>query len=169
MWILALKFLPWLTKAAPLFGLIKGKAKLIVPILSLVCLLGTWAYINGLKNDLSERDGTIILMQSDIDERAEVNVNNVDTITKLRAANWDLARAAEVSEETRAAAADKARERDRNARLTLTRTARELQELRDANPTCDQISKIDVGAACPLIIQRLRDSERSASEANRDD
>lgn len=153
-----LKLIPWIMRAAPLLGMMKGKAKLIGAVISVLSVLGTYLFINGLQNDISELEGQAILYVNQITECQTVNAENWGTILELEAANSSLAESIEVTAEMREAAAREALDRDQRSLQTLLRTKQELEDLRNANPTCQQLSQIDMGIACPAIIERLRNA-----------
>jgi len=161
-----LKIAPWLMRAAPLLGLIKGKAKLIMGVISILSMLGGFWYVKSLQNTVSELEGNAILYVDQIEECQNANSNNVGKILELQFINSSLAMAVEVSSEVREAAADKAWWRERDANREILRTGIELEVLRDANPTCKQLSKIDMAVACPLVVKRLREQ---AAKADRQD
>ena len=155
---LILKLAPWLMKAAPALGMVKGKAKLIGAIITLLSVLGTYWYIGALKNDISELEGTVILITDQLVECQDANNSMLYTISELRAANSSLAESIEVSAEVRAQAAREAYRRDQLAHAALLATKQELEDLRNANPTCYQLSQIDMGIACPAVVERLRNA-----------
>jgi len=163
MFAIFLNIVPWVLKAAPF---LKGRGKLIMAGIAVLSLLGGFWYVKNLQNNVSELEGNLILMEGQVEQCQSVNGENQSVITRLRGINFSLARAAEVGEDVRRAAALAATQRDREASRQMLRTVRELEELRDANPTCDQLSKIDMGAACPLVVERLR---QSAAEADSQD
>jgi len=158
MFALILKLAPWLMKAAPLLGMAKGKAKLIGSILTVLSVLGTYWYINALQNDVSELEGQAILYVEQILECQAANSSMVDSILELRDANSSLAESIEVTAEAREQAAREAYRRDQLAHAALLVTKQELEDLRNANPTCQQLSQIDMGIACPAVIERLRNA-----------
>ncbi len=143
-------------------GVLKSNSKMTGIVLSLVATLGMGIYIKMLQNDRDELEGRAILYISQLDQAAEVNANNAGTITKLRLANKSLADAIRITDEVRNAAAAAAVIRAAEANARTANALDELEELRNANPTCEQVSNIDLGAACPLVVERLR---RSADEA----
>ena len=163
MFAIFMNVVPWVLKAAPF---LKGKGKLVMAGIVVLSLLGGFWYVKNLQNNVSELEGNLMLMEDQVEQCQIVNGENQSVITRLRGINFGLARAAEVSEDVRRAAALTAIQRDREASREMLRTVRELEELRDANPTCDQLSKIDMGTACPLIVERLR---QSAAETNSQD
>lgn len=162
MFVIILRALPWLMKAAPLLGLLKSNAKVLGLVVSIAVPLGMGIYINMLKKDISELEGQGILYESQLDQAAEVNLGNVDTIGKLRDANQSLADAVRVTDEVLTRATNEAILRTAHANQRTENALLELEELRNANPTCEQVANIDLGAACPLVTERLR---KAADEA----
>lgn len=153
---LVLRFAPWLMKAAPLAGLIKGKAKLIGVVASAVFAIGTFLWIGHLNNKIDDLHADVISYQNRAEAAEEANATNQGTITSLRAANESLATAMFISEEERAKAFAAAIERDARAAVRLDNTLSEMEGLRNANPTCKELSEIDMGAVCPLVVEQLR-------------
>lgn len=161
-----LKIAPWLMRAAPLLSVVKGKAKLIMGVISILSMLGGYWYVKNLQNTVSELEGSAILYVSQIEECQAANAGNQARILELTAINSSLAKAVEVSDDVRREAMNRAWWRERDANRELLRTGMELEVLRDANPSCKQLSEIDMGAYCPAIVQRLREQ---ASKADRQD
>lgn len=157
MFALILKIAPWVMKAAPLLGMAKGKAKLIGGIVTVLSILGSYWYVNGLKNDIVELETAVIALTGQLEGCQSANTKNWSTILELKAANSSLAMTIEVSAEMRESAAREAYDRDQRAARNLIRTKQELKDLRNANPTCEQLTKIDMAIACPAVVERLRD------------
>lgn len=143
-------------KAAPFFTLIKGKAKLIGGALTLLSVVGTYLWIGHLNNKIEALEDDVLVYQTRANIAAAVNVTNQDTITSLRAANESFATALVVREDERIKAIKEAAERDARANAQLDSTLTEMERLRNANPTCEQLSQVDMGAVCPLVVERLR-------------
>jgi hypothetical protein len=151
MWLFIVKALPWVTRVAPFLGLIKTKAKIITSVLSVVAMVATYLWIGHLNNtiDRLEADATVFEL---------VNQDNLATINSLEGANKSLADAIRITDEVRDAAEEKARQRAAQAASQLNNTLTELEDLRNANPTCDQLANMDLGSACPLVTDRMRDA-----------
>ena len=167
MWtMLLLKVGPWLLRVAPWLSRLKGKGSLIVGAVSVLSILGTVLYITVLNHKIDDLTVSGDLVSYQLSQCQSVNGSNSVTISELRTANEDLARALTVSDEERVAAIKEAAERDAQAASALNYSLIELERLRNANPTCEQLSKIDIGTACPLVIDRLR--EHAAGTIGRD-
>ena len=152
-----LRLAPWLMKAGPFIGILKGNAKLVVSVISILSVFGTYWYITHLQNDISELEGQAILYVSQIQQCQTANNENMTAIRALQAANTSLIDKVAVSDEVRENAAREAAERDRAAAAALRNTTRELEELRNANPSCSDLSSIDMGVVCTLVVDRLRE------------
>jgi hypothetical protein len=93
------------------------------------------------------------------------NAKNQNSIGVLKAANSSLGRMLVVSEETRQAAVAEAEERERRAQIELDDTINSLQELQNESLSCNELMQVDLGAVCPLTVERLREH----AEGNRRD
>lgn len=151
-----LRIAPWLLKAAPLLSLVKSKAKIVVSVLTLVSLLGTYLYIGHLKNKIETLTANSAVYQGQVLQCQEVNRENLVTIDVLTGANESFATALVVSAEERARAAKEAEEREARGAEQLDDTLTEMEGLRNASPTCKELSEIDMGAVCPLVVDSLR-------------
>ena len=144
LWVL--KLLPWLGRLSPI---LKGNWKAISFVLTAVAIASTYLWIGHLNKVIDELESQAVLYQ-------QANKENVATIETLEGANKSLAEAVRITDEVRDAAEEKARERASQAASELSDTISELEDLRNANPTCEQLSDLDVGAACPLVVERMR-------------
>ena len=152
-----LRFLPLILKAAPL-------AKKILPFLKnhwaivlqfvILIVMSTMILVKNNTIDSLELDKvTYTRWQAD---SIRANATSQATIDVLRSANKALARAAEVSIEVYQRAQKKAREWELRAAIQLDDAKTKLKELENETPTCAEISRIDIGAACPLSVELLR-------------
>ncbi|KKN76174.1 hypothetical protein LCGC14_0373850 [marine sediment metagenome] len=152
-----LKFLPFLLK-------LKGPAKIAG-----VFLKGNWdkvlvavgiillATLIHFKNNTIDRQEAVIASYVVILQKAaEANLTNQKTIDSLESANASFAEAMIVREEVRAAASVAAADRARRAQIRLDDTRTQLRDLENETPTCADISRIDIGAACPLSTELMR-------------
>jgi len=147
---------------APALGLIKGKRKIISLGASVLFALGTVWYISHLKGNIEELEQNAALRVSQVEQCQSVNDENVAAIAVLEGANASLVKAVQVTSEARSEAAAAARERNRLADARIANTISEMEKLRNANPSCDQLAKIDMGAVCPLVVDRMRDAANAA-------
>jgi hypothetical protein len=161
-----LSIAPWLLKAAPVLEMIKGKSKIIGIVLAGITILGFYLYVNGLQNRVEELVAAEVAYVAQAQQCQATNDSNQSAILELRAANTSLAAAIEVSENKRWEAIQLANARMAKADAALDDTLNELERLRHANPTCEELSNIDMGVACPLVIERLR--EHAAGNIGRD-
>ncbi len=145
-----LKFLPLIMKAVPF---LKGNWKAVLPILGVLVLMTTIHFKN---NTIESLEVDKIMYTRWIADAAAANTTLENTNTTLRAANKSLAQAVIVSEDVRAAAYKKAREWELRAAIQLDDVKTKLKELENETPTCAEISRIDIGAACPLSVDLLR-------------
>jgi len=145
-----LNLLPLFSKALPFF---KGYWKIIIPVVGFVLLF--WAF-----NARGNKIDVLKLEQAQYVEWAEqqirVNESNLATIASLEAANAELAASVSVSEAARIAAYAASLERERKAIAELNAAVNQLQELENETPACAELSRIDIGAACPLSVEQLR-------------
>lgn len=156
MWLLALRFLPFLSKLTPVLGLVKNNLKLIGVVIIVLALAGNWLYIQMLQTDLKREMADKRLFSTWLSECQDINVKNQNTVSNLRLANGSLARSVIVSEKVRLAAEEDATERDLRAQMELDATLETLQELQNESLSCDALMQVDLGAVCPLTDQRLR-------------
>ncbi len=163
-----LKFLPLLLKLkgpAKIAGVfLRGNWKIVAPVL-LVLVMGFT--LTTLKNKIDRLEAERVEYSVYIDQAEEANQTQVRTITSLRAANMRLAQAVTVSEQVRADAYAAARDRERRAQIRLDDTITTLKELENETPTCAEISRIDIGAACPLSIELLRRAAQGTFDTDR--
>jgi hypothetical protein len=148
LWLL--KLLPFLGRIVPFLGLLKDNWKLVSAGLTVLSILATMWYINHLNDKIDEYSAAVTTC-------VEANASNQSTIKALKAANVKLAESVMVSADLRFAAAAEAKEREARAAAQLGDTIDELRKLRNEDPTCEEISKIDLGAVCPLAVERLRE------------
>lgn len=153
MWIALLTKLPYLAKVLPYLK----SWKVVLGIVLVVALGANWLYISHLHSEVDDLTEAKAMLTRTLDECIRANGKNMTTIGELRDANEALAQSVVSSEEERIAAIRAAAERERRAALQLDNTLDEIERLRNANPTCDQLSKIDIGAACPAVVDRLRE------------
>lgn len=145
-----LKFLPLIMKAVPF---LKGNWKAVLPILGVLFLL---AAVHHKNNQLDALNASSAQLTRDVAAAVKANSKLETTNTSLKAANASLAQAVIVSEDVRAAAYREARKREQRAAIALDDTKTKLKELENETPTCTEISRIDIGAACPLSVDLLR-------------
>ena len=151
MWLLIAKALPWLARVGPFFRLIRANAKIISFVLLMAIMAGLYLWVGHLNK-------TIDRLKADVQLCLLVNDDNLITISTLEGANKSLADAIRITDEVRDAAEERARQRAADASTQLNNTLTELEELRNANPTCAQLANIDLGAACPLVTERMRNA-----------
>lgn len=152
-----LKFLPLLLKLkgpAKIAGVfLRGNWKIIAPVI-LVLVMGLTIHLKNNTIDSLELDKVMYTRWQADSTRA--NATNQATIDVLRSANKALAQAAEVSIAVYQRAQKKAREWELRAAIQLDDAKTKLKELENETPTCAEISRIDIGAACPLSVDLLR-------------
>ena len=158
---LALKALPLLAKVTPFLGILKTKAKLIGVVVSILSVL--WIVHLNNKIDRLHEDKTVL--EGQVTECLEANETNLVTINELWSANEAFALSLEISEEERIEAVSAAAAREARSAIRLDNTLSEMEKIRNANPTCKQLSEIDMGSACPLVVERLR---QHAAGSNQD-
>ncbi len=155
--IFLLKFLPLLFKLkgpAKIAGVLFKKNWDKILVAAGIMLLATMIHFKN--NTIEDQEKTIAQYTIWINEATDANLTNQKTIDSLEAANADLAEAVIVSEEVRAAASVAALDRSRRAQIRLDDTRTQLRNLENETPTCAEISRIDIGAACPLSVELLR-------------
>lgn len=130
--------------------------KVAASIVGVAAVLFLWWYVAHLQNkvdDLKTEKAQITLLYS---QAVEANTTNQSTIAELKSANESLAAAIVIREEERIAAAAEAADRAARAEIELDNTLKTLKELRNESPSCEELSRIDMGAVCPLVTERLR-------------
>ncbi len=162
-----LKFLPLLLKLGPVAKLLpylkKVNWKLVAILLCIALVFGN----NWLKNNKIERlEAQRAEYSQYIDQAEEANQTQVRTITSLRAANMRLAQAVTVSEQVRADAYAAARERERRAQIRLEDVTNLLKDLENETPECEVLSRIDIGAVCPLSVELLRQAAQGTFDTD---
>lgn len=161
-----LKFLPLLLKipgVAMILPFLKGNWKFLVPALAFILLI----FALHMKNNKIERlEASVALQEMYMDEAVLANSTQFDTIVSLRAANEALAQAVIVSDQVRADAYAAARERERRAAIRLDDTLTTLKDLQNETPTCGEVNRIDIGAACPRSIELLRQAAQGTFDTD---
>ena len=148
-WLMALS---WGSKLLPFLKI----RKLWYGLAILAAVLGAYFYVTGLQGKIVElRDEKRMYMEW-YQIAADANATNIEAVGLLKGANEALAKSVMASEEETIAAIEEAAARELRARLQLDETLDELEELRNESPECEAISKIDLGIACPLSVERLR-------------
>lgn len=155
-----LKFLPVLLKAVPI---LKKNWKIVLPAAVTLILI---VMVHVKNNTIDSQEIEIANYTTWLQQSAEANLTNQKTITSLEEANVSLAESVIVSEEVRAAASVAAQDRARRAQIRLDDTRTELRNLENETPTCAQISRIDIGAACPLSVELMRDAAKGTFDRN---
>lgn len=152
-----LKFLPIILKTVPglkmVLPFLKGNWKILLPVLTVVVLMTMIYFKNNTIDSLTASGARLEYL---VTEATAANKSLETSNTSLRAANKSLAQAVVVSEEVRADAYKKAREWELRAAIQLDDAKTKLKELENETPTCAEISRIDIGAACPLSVELLR-------------
>lgn len=166
MFLFLLKYLPWLARFAPAVQFVKGNVRLIfVAILVIAALLVGWR-ISHLKGDLRDANDQVATLSSQLEEARSANASNQTTISEMESAILDLRRAVEISREESLRLEADAAAKERANQEELARTITELQALRNEEPSCEAISKLDIGAACPAAVQRLREQAARTASGN---
>lgn len=160
MWMLALRFLPFLGKISP------KHFKLIGIGIGVLAMALLWWRIEWLKGKVETLEAQATILTYERDAAQDANDSNQRTITSLKAANESLAQAVVVNTDVRDAAAEKARQRAIQAARDNAALSSELEDLRNANPSCEELASIDMGAVCPLVVERMRQHAAKASGQN---
>lgn len=130
--------------------------KVVASIVGLVAVGALWWYVGSLRGtveDLTAEKAQLTLLYS---QSQSANETNLSTIMTLQAANESLASAIVIREDERVVAARAAAERAARAAIQLDDTLDTLEELRNESTSCEELSKIDMDALCPLVTERLR-------------
>ena len=160
MWPLTI--LSWGSKLLPLFR----KPKVIGGLLLVAAVTANFWYIKSLQAENLELTERRALLASFYDQCQTANVRNQNAVSLLKRANESLATAITVHEDEKIRAIQEAADREALAALRLDDTIDEMERLRNANPTCEQLSQVDMGAACPAIVGRLRQHANPSSDIN---
>lgn len=160
MWLSFLRFLPFLGKAG---SILKGNVRLIVGGLIAVIILGTGWYIDSLKDDIKESERLRSKLATMLVECQDANSTNLQAVRSLQTSVRQMVAAVSVSEEQARQAEAEAARREAEAEARLESTLTELEELRNAEPSCAAIANLDIGAACPAAVERLRERARAAA------
>lgn len=150
--MLWLQILSWGTKALPLFKSWKG-AGVIVLVVALGANYWYIQHLQGARDDARDDKATYLRWYQDA---ADANATCIASNNTLRGANESLAAAIRISEDERVAAVKEAAERTARANAQLDDTLESLEDLRNETPSCAELSKIDMGAVCPAVTERLR-------------
>lgn len=161
LWIL--KLLPWLSRAKPVADFLMGKWKLIGIAIVLAAAAGLWLYIDHLRDELVDSERLRASLSEMVTDCQDANASNIDTIGDLEWSVNNLRLAVSVSEEEARQLAEEAARREAEARARLSETLTELEELRNAEPSCAAIADMDIGAACPAAVERLREQARASA------
>ena len=161
------KFLPLLLKLTPVAKVLpylkKVNWKLVAILLCIALVFGNnWLKNNKIESLERERAEYSHWM----DDAEEANGSLVATVESLRAANEALAQAVIVSDQVRADAYAAARERERRAAIRLDDTLNTLKDLQNETPTCGEVNRIDIGAACPRSIELLRQAAKGTFDTD---
>jgi tRNA uridine 5-carbamoylmethylation protein Kti12 len=140
-----LTLLSWGARAVPFLK----SPKIAASILAVAGAVALWLYVGHLQNKIDTQVGVIAVLEA-------TNEANLRTVDELEAANKSLADAIRIREDERIAAAAAAAERQARAEIQLDQTLSKMEELRHETPDCEELSKIDMGAVCPLVTERLR-------------
>lgn len=149
-WLTALS---WAPKVLPFLKSVKGVASIVF----LAAAVALYLYVGHLQNKVEDLTDSQTNLTRYLAEATEINQSMQDANGELAAANEALARSVEISEEERIRAVQDAADRELEARLALDNTLDELEDLRNETPSCAELSKIDMGAVCPAVVDRLRE------------
>ena len=152
-----LRFLPLLLKAGPLLKkagpvLKRNWDKILVA--GGIMLLATMIHFKNNKIESLEADK--VRYEVFEETMTAANLTNQVTIITLRRTNDEWVELLMVSENVRASAYKAAQDRARRAQVRLDDTRTQLRDLENETQTCADISRIDIGAACPLSVDILR-------------
>ena len=139
----------------PFLALLRSP-KILMSAAALVAVGTLWWYVAHLKNNVEELRKERAYISLLYEQAMGANETNQTTIAELKAANESLAEAITIREEERIAAAADAAARAARAEMRLDDTLRTLEELRNESPSCEELSRVDMGAVCPLVTERLR-------------
>lgn len=92
-----------------------------------------------------------------LDAVVEANETNVEAINALRKANADLLERIRLDEAAAAAAAREAAERAAELRRQRDEARRQLDSALSSTPSCEDLARMDLAAACPAFGDRLLD------------
>lgn len=138
--------------------------KTVISIVMLVIFgLLVWDH-QRIKDKLSESEHIRRTLAGYLVECQDANAQNLNTVRSLEGAVNRLSAACRVSTEDAAEAAVEAARREAETRLELADTINELERLRNAEPSCEAIAAMDIGAACPAALERLRERARADSQ-----
>jgi hypothetical protein len=149
-WILTR--LPFLLRLAPAAKFMGGTKSLIVAAVAAGLTLWIWWQghrIDNLKDDLSVAESDLLACQ-------DANESNQGTIGQLRSANIALAGALTASDERVREIAENLSRREADTANRLSGALRELEDLKHENQSCEELAAVDIGAACPAVLERLR-------------
>ena len=149
-WLMALS---WGSKLLPFLKI----RKLWDGLAILAAVLGAYWYVTGLQGKIVDLKDEKRMYMEWYQKAADANATNIEAVGLLKGANEALAKSVIASEEERIAAIIESAERELKAKLALNDTLDTLEDLRNETPTCAEISKIDMGLACPLVTDRLRE------------
>jgi len=155
----------FLLKLLPSAGVFLSKNwKLVLAGLAVAAVMGNFWYIDSLQDSLAAQKARTQKIAGFWDECSRSNAINQESIGLLRRANKDLAKAVVVTESTLMDSLQEAQEREMRATTRLGDILETLEELQNENPTCAEISRIDLGAVCPLSTERLREHARTSTD-----
>ena len=132
-------------------------------------ILANGWYINHLQNQRDQLTLDKAMVTQWYSECQDINVENQRTVAIVRGANESLAAAITISHDEVLKAAEMAAERELQSKLALDDTLDEMRDLQNANPSCKKLSQIDIGAVCPLTVQRLREHALGTNGSIRND
>lgn len=154
-----LTILSWGAKALPFLKSPKGLGYLSVAIaagalwLYVASLHGTIGSLEKKNAELRETKATITAFYQ---QCADTNAQNLADVRMLQAVNEQWALKFQATEAERIAAVKAATERALRAEAQLESTLETLEEERNETPDCQALSRIDMGAVCPAVVDRLR-------------
>jgi hypothetical protein len=143
------------------------KGAMIGLIVAAVISTGWYVYsLNGKITELKVDKALVTRWYSDCHE---INIKNQDEMLTLKGANESLSTAITISHDAMLRSAENAAEKELSSKLMLDDTLDQMKELQNANPSCKALSELDIGAVCPLSVERLRQHASGADDSVRND
>jgi septal ring factor EnvC (AmiA/AmiB activator) len=134
-----------------------GKAKAILitaAVVAVASLVGAlWLQTSRLDSAL-ERNGELVTR---LDSAVEANKTNQETISELQDANAALLDRIRIDSVAAEEAARNATERLEELRRQRDEAKRRLESALSSSPSCEDLARLDLAAACPAFGDRLRD------------
>jgi hypothetical protein len=143
-----------------MLGLIKGRAAMVVGGILLATFLSMAGVIAWQVKTIRTERAEATVLELRLATAIEINETNVGAINELQKANADLVERIRLDAVAAADAARAAGERAAALERARDEARARLRDALSSEPSCEDLAKLDLAAACPAFGDRLLELQR---------